>query len=298
MPSRPPEEIEQGVGLTALQVAAARAIHTDHARRLVEDTFAAEFVRAASSLRAMPSSQHEARSRFAHEPIWLDSSTYVGVRTRFFDDYLAAASAAGIRQVVILAAGLDARAFRLDWPPDSTIYEIDHASVLVFKDAVLARRRATSRCDRRVVRVDLRDDWEGGLIAAGFVPEQPTAWVAEGLLPYLPADAQQRLVAAVDHLSATGSWCAIEDTNSLADMRDNPELAEAARTTDIDVRPFLHGDDRAPVADVLGGMGWTVTVRPATAAAQDYGQEIGPLVRRLSALNEFVTAEHRHPTST
>ncbi|MFD2417297.1 SAM-dependent methyltransferase [Amycolatopsis pigmentata] len=284
------EGIGQGVGLTALQVAAARAVHADQERPLVDDRFAAAFVRAAHRARPMPSSLHEARTRFADEPVWLDSSTYIGVRTRFFDDYFARATAAGVRQAVILAAGLDARAMRLRWPPNTTVYEIDHPGVLEFKDTVLDQ--AVPSCDRRVVPVDLRDDWSKALLETGFAPREPTAWLAEGLLPYLPPDAQRELFTTVGRLSGPGSWWAIEHTRNLADLLDSPEFDEVARDTDMDARPLLHADDRTSAVESLRASGWTTTVQPATGVARDYGQEIGPLVRRLVELSEFVVA-HR-----
>jgi methyltransferase (TIGR00027 family) len=286
------QHIGQGVGRTALQVAAARAIHTDQEHPLAEDRFAAAFVRAAHTARPMPSSLHEARHQFADEPIWLDTSTYIGVRTRFFDDYFTRAMAAGVRQVVILAAGLDTRALRLPWPPGVTVYEIDHPGVLNFKNTVLGQ--AAARCERLVVPVDLRDDWSRELVAAGFNPDQSTAWLAEGLLPYLPPETQQELFITVDRLSAPESRWVIEHTTNLAAMRDNPDFADVARTTNMDARPLLHDDDRTSAVESLHALGWTTTVQPATEAARDYGQEIGPLVRRLAELNEFVTA-HRGP---
>src|ERR1700724_3155343 len=55
---------------------------------------------------------------------------YQAVRTHFFDEYVTAAAEASIRQHVILAAGLDSRAYRLNWPAGTVVYEIDLPAVL------------------------------------------------------------------------------------------------------------------------------------------------------------------------
>ena len=120
-------------------------------------------------------------------------SEQIAVRTRYFDDFFAEATAAGIRQAVILASGLDTRAYRLDWPDGTVVYEIDQPQVIEFKTRTLADLGAAPSADRRTVGIDLRDDWPAALRAAGFDPTQPTAWIAEGLLVYLPPEAQDRL---------------------------------------------------------------------------------------------------------
>ncbi|OOK71241.1 putative S-adenosyl-L-methionine-dependent methyltransferase ML2640 [Mycobacterium kansasii] len=106
--------------------------------------------------------------------------SYQAVRTNFFDTYFADAVADGIRQVVILASGLDSRAYRLDWPAGTTVYEIDQPQVLAYKSATLAGNGVTPSADRREVPIDLRLDWPAALRAAGFDPTARTAWLAEG----------------------------------------------------------------------------------------------------------------------
>ena len=135
---------------------------------------------------------------------------YQAVRTHFFDAYFADAVAAGTRQVVILAAGLDSRAYRLEWPAGTTVYEIDQPQVVEYKTATLDSAGAISKATRRTVPVDLRDDWPAALSAAGFDRSQPAAWLAEGLLPYLPAEAQDRLFEMLTELSVPGSQVAVE----------------------------------------------------------------------------------------
>src|SRR5699024_6712569 len=129
------------------------------------------------------------------------------------------AVAAGVRQVVILASGLDSRAYRLAWPAGTVVFEIDQPKVLSYKAATLAAHGVTPSTDRREVPMDLRQDWPAALRAAGFDPAAPTAWLAEGLLMYLPADAQDRLFEQVTALSVPGSRIAVETAASHADER-------------------------------------------------------------------------------
>jgi methyltransferase (TIGR00027 family) len=204
--------ITELVGATALGVAASRAAETAGPDPLIRDEFA----------RVLVSSAGEAWARLADaELAWLDGDPqgqrahrlgidYQAVRTHFFDEYFGDAVSAGIRQVVILAAGLDSRAYRLNWPPGTAVYEIDQPKVLEYKTAILEQHGAVPAASRRPVAVDLRDDWPAALTAAGFDRTQPTAWLAEGLLPYLPSDAQDRLFEMFTALSAQGSRVAIE----------------------------------------------------------------------------------------
>ena len=128
----------------------------------------------------------------------------MAVRTRFFDDFFVDATAAGIDQAVILAAGLDSRPYRLPWPSGTVVYEIDQPQVVEFKTSTMAALGAEPTAQRRVVAVDLRDDWPTALRDAGFDPGRPSAWSAEGLLMYLPPDAQDRLFDNITALSAPG----------------------------------------------------------------------------------------------
>lgn len=204
--------ITESVGATALGVAAARAVETAATNPLIRDEFA----------KVLVSSAGTAWARLADADLaWLDGDQlgrrvhrvacdYQAVRTHFFDEYFGAAVDAGVRQVVILAAGLDARAYRLNWPAGTVVYEIDQPSVLEYKAGILQSHGAVPTARRHAVAVDLRDDWPAALIAAGFDGTQPTAWLAEGLLPYLPGDAADRLFDMVTALSAPGSQVAVE----------------------------------------------------------------------------------------
>src|SRR5207302_8144874 len=132
------------------------------------------------------------------------------VRAKFYDEFFLDSTNAGITQAVILASGLDSRAYRLPWPTGTVVYEVDQPQVIEFKTRTLAELGAAPTADRRTVAVDLRDDWPAALRAAGFDPARPTAWSAEGLLGYLPPDAQDRLLDTITELSAPGSRFATE----------------------------------------------------------------------------------------
>jgi hypothetical protein len=163
------------VGRTAVWVAGLRAVEGERADRLFEDRFAAAFVSAAGGGVAA-----------ATAGVPPGASEFLAIRTRFFDDQARAACTAGIRQVVLLAAGLDCRAFRLDWPAGVRVFELDLPDVFAFKVPVLAAAGARPRCARVAVAADLRAEWTGAL-TAGFDPGAATGWLAEGLLPYLAA---------------------------------------------------------------------------------------------------------------
>jgi methyltransferase (TIGR00027 family) len=254
--------ITELVGATALGVAAGRAVETGGSDPLIRDNFAGLLV----------SSAGEAWARLADpELAWLDDDQhgkrvhrlgvdYQAVRTHFFDAYFRAAAEHGIRQVVILAAGLDSRAYRLEWPAGTTVYEIDQPKVLEYKTGVLEAHGAVPASRRRPVPVDLRDDWPGALAAGGFDRTQPTAWLAEGLLPYLPGDAQDRLFETFTALSAPGSRVAVEvfgvnsnaNTNRWKRMRERLGL-------DVNVEALtFHEPDRSDAATWLAEHGWQV----------------------------------------
>jgi methyltransferase (TIGR00027 family) len=229
--------------------------------------------------------------------------SYQAVRTHFFDAHFAGAAAAGIRQVVILASGLDSRAYRLDWPAGTTVYEIDQPKVLAYKSATLAANGATPSADRHEVPIDLRQDWPAALVGAGFDPKAPTAWLAEGLLMYLPAEAQDRLFTQITELSAPGSRIAVETAARHADerrqeMRDRFQgLTEKLGIEQaVDIQDLIyHDEDRAEVVDWLNDHGWRAT-------AQNSGDEMRrldrwvdgvPLADDKDAFAQFVTAELR-----
>src|SRR4051812_40324624 len=206
-------DLTSSVGATATAVAAGRALATKDPRHLIDDPFADPLVRAVGIDFFIKLIDGELdTSAFGDlAPDRLQSMINgMAVRAKFFDDYFSAAAESGIRQAVILASGLDARAYRLPWPAGTVVFEIDQPEVIEFKTGVLRRIGAEPAAAHHTVGVDLREDWPAALRAAGFDPSAPTAWVAEGLLVYLPPDAQDRLFDTITGLSAPGSAVATE----------------------------------------------------------------------------------------
>jgi methyltransferase (TIGR00027 family) len=193
----------------------------------------------------------------------------MAVRTRFFDDFFITATEAGIRQAVILASGLDTRAYRLRWPAGTVVYEIDQPQVIAFKTNALADLGAAPTADRRAIGIDLRDDWPAALREGGFDVTQPTAWSAEGLLPYLPPEAQDRLFDNITALSAPGSRLATEhmDIKGSADEWTE-KLSERSRRmgSNIDLAELFYTGDRHSAGDYLVSKGWDITIRSSRKA--------------------------------
>ncbi|GFG52030.1 SAM-dependent methyltransferase [Mycolicibacterium agri] len=262
-------DLASSVGATATMVAAARAMVTRIDGALISDPYAEPLVRAVGV---------DVFTRLATgelEPSALDvdgdENTGMGrmvdnmaVRTKFFDDFFTEATAAGIRQVVILASGLDSRAYRLPWPAGTVVYEVDQPDVITFKTKALAEIGAEPKADRRAVAIDLRFDWPEALRKAGFDPERPTAWSAEGLLGYLPAEAQDRLLDTITALSAPGSRLATESAPPF-DQKDIDEAMERMQAAaerwrehgyELDWTDLVYLGDRNEPAAYLNERGW------------------------------------------
>lgn len=262
-------DLASSVGATATMVAAGRAMAAKDERRLIDDPFAEPLVRAVG----IPFFVDMLDGRLDTSPFGDAGPERVqamvagmAMRTRFFDKYFADAAGAGIRQVVILASGLDSRAYRLSWPPGTVVYEIDQPAVIDFKTATLAGLGAVPAAVRRTVGVDLRGDWPAALRAAGFEPGQPTAWLAEGLLIYLPPQAQDQLLDTITSLSAPGSAVATEYVPGIVDF-DSGRAREMAsnmreRGLDIDMPALIYPGPRNNVMDYLRSAGWKVTGVP------------------------------------
>jgi len=254
------------VGNTALGVARVRAEESRRPDRLFDDPYARAFLDAAPGAFA-----EEERAVPGTGLSSLGAAFYFHglVRTRFFDDYLLAACAAGCRQVVLLAAGLDARAFRLGWPPGVRLFEIDTAEVVDFKERVLAGRRADPRCERAVVAADLREGWPAKLRGAGFRSDEATAWLAEGLLIYLSAEEAARLITATGRLSAPGSRLSFER----GDIADAALLAEARQMPAMDKYTALwKGGLGEDASDWLARHGWRTQTHDFATVAASYGR--------------------------
>lgn len=206
--------VAERVGATALGIAAARAAETASDNPLIEDPFAQVFVDAAGigvwTVTASPKLLAElTATEPALAPLARALINFTAVRTAFLDEFLLEVGRAGVRQIVNLAAGLDSRAWRLPWPDGTTVYELDQPTVLEFKYAALRRHGALPTSSVQGVPVNLRDDWATALQKAGFDASQPTAWLAEGLLHYLPARTHDLLFERVHALSAVASWFAL-----------------------------------------------------------------------------------------
>lgn len=262
-------DLASSVGATATMVAAGRAIATAGEHPLFDDPFAAPLVRAvgipAFTMMVDGTMDIAAIEKLAPEGAAQVKSNIdeMAVRTKFFDDYFVAAGEQGVRQAVILAAGLDARAYRLPWADGTVVYEVDQPEVIEFKTRTLADLGAAPTAQRRTVPIDLREDWPAAMRAAGLDPERPTAWCAEGLLIYLPQDAQDRLFDNIHALSAPGSTLATEFVPGMKDF--DPEKARAAADTfsklglEMDMPSLVYHGERTSAADYLGAKGWDMS---------------------------------------
>lgn len=144
------------VGLTSRWMAAARARESTRADRLFDDPFAAALAGpdGLAWLRTMD---------LAATTLGAGPGLFSIIRTRFFDDYLTSVmSQSRVRQIVLLAAGMDTRAFRMEWPPGTRLYELDLPEVLGAKEKLLSGTTASETCERRTVCADLAgDSWPG-----------------------------------------------------------------------------------------------------------------------------------------
>jgi len=275
--TRSPEPLS-GVGKTALAVARVRAEESRRPDRLFDDPYAEAF------LAAVPGSGDGRRATSAERG---SMATFLRfhtiIRTRFYDDYLLGACADGLRHVVLLAAGLDTRAFRLPWPDGVRLFELDLPQVLDFKRRVLAEHGAEPRCERTAVAADLREDWPGRLTAAGFQPVEPTAWLVEGLLVYLAADEAARVLAGIGKLSARGSRLSFERSDAASLPR---ALTGESPAMERLVSLWKGGLDQDPPG-WLTHNGWQPEIHELSAVAASYGRPAPDRAR-----GGFVTATY------
>jgi methyltransferase (TIGR00027 family) len=304
-------DLASSVGATATMVAAARAVATRADRPLIDDPYAEPLVRAVgvdlltrlatgevnpndlNDLHDGATGSTGAMSRMADN---------MAVRTKFFDEFFLDATKAGIKQVVILASGLDSRAYRLAWPGQTVVYEVDQPQVIEFKTRTLAELGAAPTADRRVVAVDLRDDWPTALRTAGFDPAQPTAWSAEGLLGYLPPEAQDRLLDTITELSAPGSRFATESAPN-PEPGDEEKMKERmqaiserwrAHGFDLDMAGLVYFGERNEAAPYLTDHGWRlnkISIRELFVAnglppLEDDDMRMGDMLYVSGALNK------------
>src|SRR3984885_11732519 len=262
-------DLASSVGATATMVAAARAVASSDANPIINDPFAAPLVRAVGLdffRRVVDGDLSSAETPDDGERDLQLETDSIAIRTRFFDDFFLNAARDGIRQSVILAAGLDARAYRLSWPNGSVVYEVDQPQVIEFKTTTMSGLGAAPSAERRTVSIDLREDWPAALRSSGFDVTQPTAWSAEGLLMYLLPEAQDRLFDNITGLSAPGSKLATEyhpdsDTTMSENVQRISERWQRAGF-DLNLSGLFFDGDRSNVVDYLPTHGWRVTSRP------------------------------------
>ncbi|MEU4179705.1 class I SAM-dependent methyltransferase [Streptomyces sp. NPDC026589] len=285
--------VEGGIGATALLVAAARAIETHRPDSLAQDAFAEHFVLGAPVSQGWPVHPREVPDG-DENPLWGRFARYFGLRTRVLDDFLLRSVHAGnARQVVLLGAGLDSRAYRLEWPPGCVVFEIDRAEVLAFKHRVLDGLSATPKAARVPVPMDLRADWAGALPGVGFDPAAPSVWLAEGLLFYLPPAAETYLIDTVDRLSAEGSALAFEVKldRDLLEYRDSPLYTATSQQIGINLLDLFDRNPRPDSAGALTDRGWSASVHTPFDFTRLHGR--GPLPEPNDALagNRWVFAD-------
>jgi methyltransferase (TIGR00027 family) len=276
-------DLATSVGATATMVAAARAVATKADNPVINDQYAEPLVRAVGVdfLTRWASGELDTADVDEDDSSWKlqQMPDAMAARTRYFDAFFNDATQAGIRQAVILASGLDARAYRLEWPADMIVFEVDQPEVIAFKTQTLSALGASPTTDRRTVAIDLRNDWPAALTEAGFDKSRPTAWIAEGLLGYLPPEAQDRLLDNISALSAAGSRLATEAIPDLPEV-DQEKARELMRQAtekwrahgfDLNFDELGYQGDRNDVAEYLDGLGWRSVGRPMSALLAEHG---------------------------
>lgn len=274
-------DLASSVGTTATMVAAGRAMATKDLRGLINDPFAEPLVRAVGVdfFTKMMDGELDISAIENATPVRIRAMIDgMAVRTKYFDDYFLDATAGGVHQAVILASGLDSRAYRLPWPDSTVVYEIDRPQVIEFKTTTLAGIEAQPTAIRRTIPIDLRADWPAALRAAGFDTTVPTAWLAEGLLIYLPPEAQDRLFDNITALSAPDSTIATEFVPGIVDF-DADRVREMSGSfrdhgVDIDMASLVYAGQRNHVVDYLGANGWNVEGVTRTELFQHHNLEV------------------------
>ncbi len=292
-------DLANSVGATATMVAAARAAASRSSRPVITDQFAEPLVRAVGldvfTKVATGELDFDDIEKGVGFPRMVDT---FAARARFFDDYFAAAGKGGLRQVVIVASGLDARAYRLAWPAGTTVYEIDQPEVIAFKTAALSHIGAVPAAELRTVGIDLRDDWPAALHDAGFDPAQPTAWLAEGvLIGFLPPEAEVRLLDSIIALSSKGSRFAADFgtmIQSSAESREQTRLMTEGwrrQGLDMDIADLTYPGEHTDVAAHLQANGWETTKYKLTDLFAAAGlPELDEAAQDTAGTIEFVRA--------
>jgi len=275
-------DLASSVGLTATMVAAARAMASRSPDRLVNDQFAEPLVRAVGVAFFARMASGELDPEEIDEDAAKGMRRFadaMGIRTRYFDEFFLDATRAGVRQAVILASGLDSRAYRLPWPPGTIVFEVDQPQVIDFKTTTLAALGAQPTADRRAVAIDLREDWPTALKEAGFDPAGRTAWIAEGLLGYLPAEAQDRLLDQITAQSVPGSRFATEGLIDINELNEEELRRRMQRQSErwnrhgfeLDMAGLVYFDDRKDARTYLADRGWRTASTSTTDLLAAHG---------------------------
>jgi methyltransferase (TIGR00027 family) len=249
------------VGATATGVAAGRALASKGPNPLIDDPYAEPLVRAVGvdAFVKLVDGEIDFGDDALSRHLMAEG---MAVRTRYFDDFFTSATGAGLRQAVILASGLDARTYRLPWPAGTVVFEVDQPQVIEFKTRTLAELGAEPAATLRAVGIDLRNDWPAALRANGFDTSRPTAWIAEGLLVYLPPQAQDRLFDSITELSAPGSRLATEQVpnmDTFTDEKSEERRERMRQLLNVDMSELVYQGERNHVIDYLTAHGWDVT---------------------------------------
>ncbi|MGB8212195.1 MAG: SAM-dependent methyltransferase [Anaerolineales bacterium] len=265
------------LGSTARWTAAARAIETAREDHLFDDPWAAALAGADGTVWAANRSP--------------DSLAPMVLRIRFFDDFLQRITKKNaVRQVVLMAAGLDTRAFRLDWPDGTQIFELDQPGVLQEKEQILHSAGAKPACTRHAIQVDLTGPWKELLFKAGLEPEKPAIWLLEGFLFYIPNESITRLLNEINSLSAPGSWLGFDIINSIT--LTSPYTRQWVEMQAQSGAPWIGTLDDP--AGSLAALGWHVELSQAGAPDANHGRwrlPIIPVNMPEMPHNWFVTAQ-------
>lgn len=284
--------VVEGVGLTALMTAAARAVESNRGDPLFRDPLAEHFVRAVIPPLRFPL-RIEDVSQGDEDSVWGRGGRYLALRTRVFDDFIQRAVDDGVCQVVMLGAGLDTRAFRLSWGPGHTVYEVDRPAVHAFKREVLTGAGATASVRHVYVPADREEDWPACLRAAGFDPDRPTVWTAEAVLPYLSGYVEHGLVSAIAALSVPGSrigYDTIVDRKAET-VRRSPVVADTGEKVGVALGDLFDSGARPDSARTLHDAGWRMSVRTPFDFTPAYGRGPRPGIQDTVAHARWITGE-------
>ncbi|GAA3169050.1 SAM-dependent methyltransferase [Nonomuraea salmonea] len=266
-------------------MALLRAQESSRPDRLFDDPYARPFLQAVPSASTpWAAGPSPATARFLQV-----MAEQVAVRTQFLDRALLDAAERGCEQVVLLGSGMDARAFRLAWPPGTKVFELDFADVLAFKAAVLDGRGATAACHRVEVATDLRQDWPRALTESGFSSGRPAAWLAEGILYALPPDAADLLLDRITTLSAPASMLALDH------MEDSELLRSARADISAELVDLWRGGPTENLHAWLIRRGWQPAVTDIAEAAAACERPIPPAFdpARADAGRGWLATAHR-----